>query len=230
MNTSNPINKDWGLNPISKSIIDHLTSRTQDELKKIYNINDSVLSQVAQYLEAFKIKTSFQAIDLYNGLSYRWLKNENLSQDDYRYLNDHLIILSALYGPIRPDTLIKAYRLDFNTKIKIENRSLKSIWKKVYNDSFNPEDPVINLASDEFSSLLDRDRLEIIDVEFFEEKENKLKKHSTISKKGRGQMTAFMAKNRLEEIDQIKEFDYDGYLFSKELSDDKKLVFIKKVE
>lgn len=229
MNIKNPIDENWNPSTISQKIIGILRSKNKDELKGILKVNDSVLSQVCQYLDDFNLNKSYKAIDLYNGLSYRWMKKQDLSEKDYGYLDEHLIILSALYGPISPADLIKPYRLDFYSNLKIEEKSLKNIWKKSFNDFFKDQELIINLASDEFSSLLDRKKLQIIDVDFFEEKDQTLKKHSTISKKGRGQMAAFMAKNKVQKIGDIKEFNYDGYAFSSQLSNNEKLVFIKKI-
>lgn len=233
MNLNTPVDQDWTLNLKSQALVDLLKDMTDDDLKKSLKINDSVLGQVKSYLEAFDMKKSYQAIDLYDGLSFRWLKKENLSEEDLSYLNDHLVILSALYGPIKPDTLIKAYRLDFNSSLKIENKSLKTFWKNDYNIFFEDEDLIINLASEEFSSLLDRKKLKLLDFEFFEattkDGEKILKKHSTISKKARGQMLAFMAKNKIQEPKDLKAFNYDNYTYSADMSSEDKLVFIKEL-
>lgn len=227
MNLDNKLNEDWSLSQKSQKIVEVLQSMSKNDLQKKLGINDSVLSQVIEYISGFDKQKSYKALDLYHGLAYRWMKNVGLVEEDLAYLDQHFTILSALYGPIKSSNLIKPYRLDFNTSIKLDGQSLKAYWKAYYNDFFMDDSTIINLASDEFSSLLDRNRFNIIDVEFFENNKDKLKKHSTISKKGRGQMLAYMAKNKVKRVEELKAFSMEGYQFSEELSDEHKFVFLK---
>ncbi|MDO5027214.1 MAG: peroxide stress protein YaaA [Tissierellia bacterium] len=232
MNLNNPINRDWTLDSYTKPLVDQIKTMTDDDLKRVLKINDSVLSQVKDYLNDFDKPIVYQALDMYDGLSYRWFKKEKPQADDLKYLDERLVILSALYGPIKAFQEIKPYRLDFNSSLKVGTKSLKTYWKNRYTNFFNPDEIIINLASDEFSSLLDRKILKIIDLEFFQEAEKDgekiLKKHSTISKKARGAMLFFMAKNKVDTIDQLKDFNYDNYSYAKEKSKSDKLVFIKR--
>ena len=115
--------------------------------------------------------------------------------------------------------------------MKTEMGNLYKFWqdeiaKKVLED----EDLIVNLASDEFSKTIKKyiKDEKILNIEFFENVDDKLKKHSTISKKARGKMLYFMAKNKIENIRDIKNFNLVGYSFSEEKSTDEKYVFIAK--
>ena len=107
---------------------------------------------------------------------------------------------------------------------------MRHLWGSDFNDFFEKGETVLNLASQEFSVMLDQDRYHWVDFEFYEydpNKANRLKKHSTISKKGRGKMVAFLASNQIKNLTDIKKFDADGYQFESNYSNDKKFVFIK---
>ena len=122
MSLENPVNKDWKLSDYSKTVLDEYI---KSDLKKSLKINNSIFEDVKKYVSMFDVKKSYQSINLYNGISFRTLDMNTLSKDDKQYIYDNLLICSALYGPIRPDSLIKPYRLDFNSKLKINDTSLK---------------------------------------------------------------------------------------------------------
>lgn len=113
------------------------------------------------------------------------------------------------------------------SNLKINNISLKNIWKPVLNKSLAPKEFILNLASDEFSNLLEKENYNWLDFEFYEKKNETLKKHSTISKKARGKMVKFLAENNIKNKEDIKNFNYDNFHFSKELSNENLFVFIK---
>lgn len=167
----------------------------------------------------------YQAIDLYNGLQFRYLR-EGLSEEDLAFLDDRLIILSAQYGLVRPFDGIRRYRKDFTTK------GLYKAWAdSIYQALAQAQKPILNLASQEFSKTISRYATEadqIINVDFFEQTaDGPIKKHSTISKKGRGQMVNFIARHRIKQIEEVKKFNDMGYSYSPKQSDDSNWTFIR---
>lgn len=169
--------------------------------------------------------TLYQAIDLYNGLQFRYLK-ENLSNEDLHFLDGYLRILSAMYGVVKPFDGIRRYRKDFKTK------GLYKLWADQLYQTMTQEDRLIlNLASDEFSKTITRyatDEDTIINVDFIEQtSDGQLKKHATISKKGRGQLVNYIARHRIIDIEAVKAFDDMNYAFSEKHSDDLNWVFIR---
>lgn len=167
----------------------------------------------------------YQAINLYNGLQFRYLK-DGLTDEDIRFLDESLRILSARYGIVRPLDGIRHYRKDFTTK------GLYKLWgDKIYQALSDESQLILNLASDEYSKTITRyasDEDRIITVDFLEQTpEGDLKKHASISKKGRGQLVNYIARNRITNSQDVKKFDDLDYQFSEEQSDSSNWVFIR---
>lgn len=211
----------------TKTIISELKNLNKDEIKNIYKVSDKVADEVINYIDNLYIEESYRAIEMYTGLAFRKFDIDSLNSDERTYLDDHLIILSAFYGPINPEKLVRPYRLDMNIGIKIDGLSLKNFWKDEFNSAFHDGETILNLASDEFSSLIDRKRFKIYDFDFFEKKDGKLKSHSTISKKSRGLMLNYICKNKIENLENLKNFNLEGFKFAGELSTKSKFTFIK---
>lgn len=227
MSFSNPYKEATNYSDKTKLIISELKNLDKDEIKNIYKISDKVADEVINYIDNFYIEESYRAIEMYTGLAFRKFEIDSLNLDERSYLDEHLLILSAFYGPINPEKLVHPYRLDMNTGIKINSLSLKNFWKDEFNSTFHDGETILNLASDEFSSLIDRKRFKIYDFDFFEKKDGKLKSHSTISKKSRGLMLNYICKNKIENLEELKNFNLEGFKFAEELSTKSKFTFIK---
>lgn len=213
----------------TKTIISELKNLNKDEIKNIYKISDKVADEVLNYIDNFYIEESYRAIEMYTGLAFRKFDIDSLNPNERSYLDEHLVILSAFYGPINPEKLVRPYRLDMNTGIKIDGLSLKNFWKDEFNSAFEEGETILNLASDEFSSLIDRKKFKIYDFDFFEKKDGKLKSHSTISKKSRGLMLNYICKNKIKNLEDLKNFNLEGFKFDEELSTELKFTFIKAI-
>lgn len=213
----------------TKTIISELKNLNKDEIKNIYKISDKVADEVLNYIDNFYIEESYRAIEMYTGLAFRKFDIDSLNPNERSYLDEHLVILSAFYGPINPEKLVRPYRLDMNTGIKIDGLSLKNFWKDEFNSAFEEGETILNLASDEFSSLIDRKKFKIYDFDFFEKKDGKLKSHSTISKKSRGLMLNYICKNKIKNLEDLKNFNLEGFEFAEELSTELKFTFIKTI-
>lgn len=214
----------------TQAIIQTLQAQSDDQLKKLHKISDQQVSQVKDYIRHLNTGPTYQALDLYNGLAFRQIDVDLVDSKIASYLDQHFRILSALYGPVKATDPIRPYRLDFNTPLKVNGQNLRHLWGSDFNDFFEKGETVLNLASQEFSVMLDQGRYHWIDFEFYEYDSNKadgLKKHSTISKKGRGKMVAFLASNQIKNLTDIQKFDADGYRFDLDHSNDNKFVFIK---
>ena len=166
-----------------------------------------------------------RAIHLYNGLQFRYLR-EGLTEDDLSFINQHLHIISAEYGLLRPFNEIHSYRRDFTEK------GLYKKWSdQIYRSLVKEGRTILNLASDEFAKTVTRyktDEDQIVSVSFFErEKDGTIKKHATISKKGRGQLVNFIARERITEMTDVKVFADMGYAFSEGESEPFNWVFIR---
>lgn len=219
------IDKKIELNEISQKILDEIKKMTKAELQKKLKVSDKIIDEVYGYYQDFDENPAYYAIDMYRGMAFKEI--DFGAEDDFA--RDHVIILSAFYGPLRVDDVVRPYRLDFNVSLKVNNLSLKKLWADYYNYYFKKDERILNLASDEFSSLLKRDDFDFIDFDFYEFRDGNIKRHSTISKKLRGKMANFIVKNKITNLDYLKDFNENGFVYDKENSNDKLYVFKRDV-
>ena len=169
-----------------------------------------------------------EAISLYDGVSYKQLDLEKFSRESYRYMRNNVFIFSALYGVLNACTPIRPYRLDMTNKIL--EISPYDFWREdieKYLLQFKDE-TFINIASNEFSKILNRKVFNVIDIEFRQCDGDKIKNISTEAKKARGALLNYLIENKIACVEEIKNFNNLGYTFSLELSSEKTIFFIKK--
>ncbi len=210
---TNELNEDFKVCDISGKIIKTLQAMHDEELKSVMKVSDKMFKVNKTYINDFSKRKSFYAVEMYNGVAYKSLDVRSMSKYEIEYLQEHLYILSALYGVIKPLDLIKPYRLDFNSSLKVEDKSLKKLWKEYYNEQIRESEVVFNLASNEFSSLFIKERYEWYDFEFFEVRNEKKKSNSTIAKKGRGRLLRELAFNQITDIECVKKINGYGSYF-----------------
>ncbi len=203
MNLDNPIFEDWIINQHTTKLVNILKNKSNDILQKELKISDKILEDVMNYINNFDKKTCYKAIEMYNGIVFKELNVNTMNKKDTLYLENNLLILSAFYGILKPFDLVKPYRLDFNSKLKIDRVSLKKYWKEFYNSYINVGEDIINLASNEFADLFNKSNYNWYDFDFFEfDGENK-KINSTIAKKGRGKLLRELAENNICDVKDI---------------------------
>lgn len=229
MATDLPVQKDWVLTRDSQTIVSILESYSKEELKKLLKVSDALLEENWDKIQKFQESVTYHAMDLYQGLAFRSFKQVANWKEHQDYAVKHLRILSALYGAINPEECVKPYRLDLTMNLKVEGETLKKYWKEKIVTSFEKGECIINLASSEFSSLFNKKQFDWVDVEFYEKKVGVLKQHSTISKKARGKMAAWMMLHHIQDKDELRNFNLDGYTFDESLSKENHYCFVKEV-
>ena len=216
-----------------QTILDILTDFSVKDLTNFYKINSSKADQewLRWHRLSDKETKSYPAWLLYDGLMYRYMNRQQVSQAEQDYLDEHLRIATAFYGLIKPTELIAPHRLDFQGNLRIKNTSLKQFWREDYDKQVQKDDLIISLLSSEFEQVFSPDiRKRMIKIIFMENRAGKLKIHSTISKKGRGRLVSLMAEKQIETIEQIKSLTFDGFKYSPKHSDDKTVTFIREEE
>ncbi|MGL4403312.1 MAG: YaaA family protein [Fusobacteriaceae bacterium] len=208
----------------TENLLDILRGFSRDEIAQIMKIKGGLLETTFQNYGNFDTLSSHRGIELYSGISYSNLNPESYSEESLKYMEKYLRILSALYGVITPETLIKEYRLDMT--MKIGDFSLYSYWKDSVEKIFEEGEIIVNLASGEFSKMLEKKRYHMIDIEFRQLEGEKVKNGSTEAKKMRGKFLDFMIKNRVEEIEALKGFEASGYSYCEEMSGEVELFFV----
>ena len=215
----------------SNDIVAEFAKLSASDLAKVYKIKEDKATEEFSRWQDIKNNTakSYKALDLFNGLMYRNIDRDNFDEADKEYIEKNVFITTSLYGIIGAYDLIQEHRLDFLQNVKISGESLKNFWRASYDESIKDEDFVVSLLSSEFEEVFSKNQKEkFIKISFMEEKEGKLKVHSTISKKARGKFLTELVKNKVYSIDEMKQIKFDGFEYNEENSDEKTLAFIAK--
>ena len=200
-------------------------------MKLSENLNVQTINDIQLWDSEKSYKTS--AVYAYQGTSFKYLEPQKWKLSDADYAQNHLLILSGLYGILRPFDLIHKYRLEMGLKFQIEsNKSLTQFWKDkmtTYFNYFKENNFIINLASKEYSNVMCNTSLNstIIDCIFYEKSNNSFKVIGNYSKAARGSMANFIVKNKLERVEELEEFSELGYNFLSNKSNNTKLVFVR---
>lgn len=210
------------------------------ELMKLMSISDKLATlNVARFKEWLKKpdeKLMRQAICAFNGDVYTGLNVADWNNADFAFGQEHIRILSGLYGVLRPLDYISPYRLEMGTKLpNNKGENLYQFWDKKITDSIQQQlnqqgDRVlINLASNEYFKSIQTKNLdaEIITPVFKDAKNGQYKLISFFAKKARGIMSRFIIKNQLSEPEQLKEFSDGGYYYNDRLSKGNQWVFTR---
>ncbi|MPQ43593.1 peroxide stress protein YaaA [Clostridium tarantellae] len=171
----------------------------------------------------------------FNGEVFKGLNAKEFSDEDLKFCNDHLRILSALYGMLRPLDGIKPYRLEMGTKISINNKkNLYDFWSEKLTSKIidevkkDNEKILINLASEEYYKVLDiKHDIRQVNIMFKERKGYNYKIITIYAKKARGLMVNYIVKNRIDNLETLKNFNEEGYVFNEILSDWNNLIFTR---
>lgn len=182
----------------------------------------------------FSPENARPAVFAFDGDVYTGLDAYTIPIDKFPILEDKLRILSGLYGVLKPLDLMQPYRLEMGTSLPIgTKKNLYEFWKKKVTASLNSElqenELFINLASNEYFSAVDTKTLKVpvITPEFKDYKDGKLKMISFFAKKARGLMVRYIIDTNAETIEDLKQFNYDGYAFDANLSKGNTLVFTR---
>ena len=182
----------------------------------------------------FSPENAKPALFAFKGDVYSGIQKEKYSDDDLEYAQDHLRILSGLYGALRPMDLIQAYRLEMKTKLRNpRGENLYTFWDERITEKLNEtlsshkEKTLVNLASNEYFKSVKPKKLKgrLLNISFKEEKDGKTRVIAIFAKRARGMMTDFILRNRIEHAEDIKDFGTAGYKFSDQLSTTDNWVF-----
>ena len=223
-----------------KLLVNKLKHYEIEEIQKLMKISPKLAAEVFDkhnYFDPTKYSTphSKAVILTFSGDVYTVLDAGCLDKSTIEYTQNHLLILSGLYGIIRPLDLIQAYRLEMGTKIKINDVALYKYWQDKstaeLNKLFDKHDnkTLINLASNEYSQSINRKSLKAnwLDIDFKEKKDSTFKTVGIHAKRARGLMTKFILENKIEDIQYIKKFNIAGYSFNPDFSKENLICFTR---
>lgn len=224
----------------SERLIAELRKLDAAALQRLMAISDKIaalnIERYHTFSTPFTTKNAKQALFAFKGDVYNGLDVEQFSKEDLDYAQDHIRILSGLYGVLRPYDLIQPYRLEMKTRLKNPmGDNLYQFWGNSITESINsafkrhPDNSLINLASNEYFKAVKPKLLpgRLIDVKFKETKNGKTRVVAVFAKRARGIMARYIVKNRIEDPADMRQFDHAGYRFSKSDSDDKQMTFVR---
>ena len=210
----------------SLKLFEGLKSFSKAELKSLMKIKNQLLDETYHlYQSGIKDLNQKQAIHLYQGIVFNELDLNAYTPSEITYMNEHLVILSAMYGPLKPNAMIWPYRLDMT--MKPNHINLYDYWQNIV-DAYFGDEIIINLASNEFSKMIKKQKKHMITIDFKEKKnDGSLKTVSIYAKKARGQMLNQIIIQEIEDINEIKKLNIDGYQYQEALSNKKRMVFVR---
>lgn len=222
----------------SKIINKILKPKTPTELSNLMHISPALSELNWQRNQAWKIPFSATnarpAIYTFDGEVYNGIDAYTILPQKMIQLQSKLRILSGLYGILKPLDLMQPYRLEMGTKLPIgDSKNLYEFWKPRLTQTLNKElknkELFINLASSEYFSAIDFKKLKVpvITPEFKEIKNGEPKIIGFFAKKARGLMVRYIIDHNIETLDELKQFDTEGYQFDPNLSSKTKLIFVR---
>ena len=217
------------------SVVRNLSS---DNLKELMGISPQLAELNKKRFIEFGQQDKKAAAYAFAGDTYKGLEIEKLNQNDVEWAQDHLRILSGLYGLLRPLDLIEPYRLEMGSKLRgSHGNSLYEYWDDKISNKLNEHaekigtDTLVNCASNEYFNVVKPNilSLRVITPIFMERKNGQEKIISFYAKNARGAMARFIIQNRLVDYEEIKNFNLDGYIFDPHKSDENKFTFIREI-
>ena len=213
---------------------------TESDLKELMDISDKLAQLNRERFDRwslpFNSSNAKQAILAFDGGVYSGLQANTFSNKDFSFAQDHLRILSGLYGILKPLDLIQPYRLEMGVSFQNpRGKNLYDFWKQSITDNLNsileqyPSPVIVNCASIEYFSAIDLSKLKgsILSIVFKEYRNGELKFISFNAKKARGLMTQYIIKNKIDNHTDIKDFNYEDYKLDSKLSEDSTFVFTR---
>jgi uncharacterized protein len=224
----------------AQALIEQLRELTPAQIAELMHLSDKLAglnaARFGSWAQPFNPSNAKQALLAFKGDVYTGMQAEDFSEADFDFAQNHLRMLSGLYGLLRPLDLMQPYRLEMGTKLaNSRGNNLYDFWGERISGWLNEalaaqgDDVLLNLASNEYFSAVKRKALNarVIDIEFKDLKNGQYKIISFYAKKARGLMARYVIKERLSDPSGLKDFTYEGYRYSAENSKPDTLTFLR---
>lgn len=218
----------------TKVLLDWLKGQSYEELKNLWRCNDKITQQNMERIKDMRLESGLTpALLSYEGIAYQYMAPAVFEDGHVSYVQEHLRILSAFYGVLRPLDGVTPYRLEMQAKALVAGyKDLYEFWgRKLYEKVRDRSGVIVNLASKEYSRCVEKYLIPedtYITCVFAEMSGGKLVQKGTYAKMARGEMVRYMAEHQIEEPEQMKAFDRLGYRFREDMSTDVTYVFERK--
>ena len=220
-----------------KALVSVMKKKSAKEISELMHVSENLAvlneERYKTFQKEFTTENSKQALLAFKGDVYTKIEVDTYSQDDFEFAQKHLRILSGLYGLLKPLDLIQPYRLEMGTRLETKKgKNLYEYWDKKIAKAINEAaagKPIVNLASQEYFKAVDLKTLKtpVVNIHFKEFKNGAYQVIGLFAKQARGMMTNFAVKNRIENPQDLKSFNQEGYEFSAPMSGKSDWVFIR---
>ena len=211
------------------------------QIAELMHVSDKIAllnaERNAEWHTPFTPDNAKQAVFMFNGDVYEGIAADTLKPEQIQYLQQHVRLLSGLYGVLRPLDLMQPYRLEMGTTFtNTRGKNLYEFWGNIITDLLNDtlaqagSDTLVNLASQEYFKSVNTKNLKarLITPVFKDEKNGKYKIISFYAKRARGLMVRYAAEHNITDPEMLKNFDYEGYSFNAAASNESEWVFMRK--
>ena len=220
-----------------KDLVGVLRKKSAAQISKLMHLSEALATLNAEryqtFTDTFSPDNSKQALLAFKGEVYAKMEADQFTAEELEFAQQHLRILSGLYGLLKPLDLMQPYRLEMGTKLKTKKGdSLYDYWGTKISKALNAAGEgrtLINLASQEYFKAVDKKtlKLPVITIHFKEHKEGSYQVVGFFAKQARGLMARFAIQNRITDPEQLKTFNEEGYEFAERLSSAQDWVFVR---
>lgn len=217
-------------------LADELKALDVDEITSLMKLSDKLgalnYERYQDFFMPFTPQNARPALFMFQGDVYEQMDIHGYNKDQLDFTQNHVRLLSGLYGMLRPLDMMQPYRLEMGTRFKnSRGKNLYEFWGSKLTNKLNSENPdvIVNLASNEYFSAVKAKELKprLVTITFKHLKNGELKSFGMLAKRARGMMTDFIIKNAIEDVEKLKEFNTDGYSYQEDFSSENEWVFIK---
>lgn len=221
-------------------LMEELINYSPPEMESLMKINSELAMKNfirhMNWSEEHNLSNGRQALLAYDGAVFQGIKSDDFDEDELMFANEHVRILSGLYGALRPLDIIQPYRIEMAAKLKNPlGNNLYSFWKdrltKYFKDELKMQNDniLIDLASKEYSSVIAMSKINarIITPVFKDFKKGTFRNITIYAKRARGLMTRFIVKNKITSLDELREFEEEDYRYNDDLSTSSEWVFTR---
>lgn len=217
-------------------LMNHIQSLTYPQAKALWSCNDKIARQnYDRFARMDLTRAQTPALLAYEGIQYQYMAPAVFQDSQWSYVQEHLRILSAFYGVVRPLDAIVPYRLEMQAKINLlPYKTMYSFWSDtIYREITRDASWILNLASKEYSKCIE-DYLEpgipYITCVFGERKGTKIVQKATLAKMARGEMVRYLSLHNITSPDGLKDFHGLGFQYREEYSTSTTYTYIKEAE
>ena len=225
----------------SRKLVKRLRQLSSEDLSSLMSVSPAIadlnVDRFKKWKTPFKPENARQALFAFKGDVYLGLDADSMTEQSINFAQDHLRVLSGLYGMLRPLDLMQPYRLEMGTRLSTDwGNNLYQFWGDRITKALKKEmkqadtDTLVNLASIEYFKSVKVEQLKsrVVTPTFKDFHKGDYKIIGFFAKKARGLMARYIIDNQIRQVDDIQSFDVDGYAFNSNLSNNDEWVFTRK--